>query len=226
MAFCTSCGANIADTAEFCTGCGAKQAARTAPPTSTGTAVQPVPGATPQPSGSGLKVVLIAVGLICGILVLLTMIVGLIGWRIARHSRVVTTKDGARIETPFGKIESTENTEEAIKNIGVDVYPGAKATKGASIVQFGNMKTASAIFETNDSPEQVANFYREKLPNAIANTSDQSGYSIVSNQNGHMVSIHIQARGGTTRIEIANVSGMKNMPNMPNASGTPPTTTQ
>ena len=226
MAFCTSCGANIADTADFCTTCGAKQAGRAALSTSSAAAVQPVPGATPQQSGSGLKVVLIAVGLICGILVLLTIIVGLIGWRVARHSRVITTKDGARIETPFGKIESTENTEEAIKNLGVDVYPGAKVTKGASVVEFGTMKTASAIFETNDPPDQVANFYREKFPNAIANTADQSGYSIVSNQNGHMVSIHIQARGGTTRIEIANVSGMKNMPNVPNVPSNPPTTTQ
>lgn len=223
MAFCTSCGANIADTADFCTACGAKQTGRAAQPASSATAVQPAPGVAPQKSGSGLKVVLIAVGLICGILVLLTIIVGLVGWRVARHSRVITTKDGARIETPFGKIESTENTEEAIKNLGVDVYPGAKVTKGASVVEFGSMKTASAIFETNDAPDQVANFYREKFPNAIANTTDQSGYSIVSNQNGHMVSIHIQARGGATRIEIANVSGMKNMPNLPSS---PQTTTQ
>ena len=226
MAFCTSCGANIADTADLCTTCGAKQTGRAAQPTSSAAAAQPVPGATPQKSGSGLKVVLIAVGLLCGILVLLTIIVGLIGWRVARHSRVITTKDGARIETPFGKIESTENTEEAIKNLGVDVYPGAKVTKGASVVEFGTMKTASAIFETNDPPDQVASFYREKFPNAIANTADQSGYSIVSNQNGHMVSIHIQARGGATRIEIANVSGMKNMPNVPNVPSNPPTTTQ
>ena len=223
MAFCTSCGANIADTADFCTACGAKQAGRAVQAASTGTAVQPALGATPQKSGSGLKIVLIAVGLICGILVLLTIIVGLVGWRIARHSRVVTTRDGSRIETPFGKVETTENTEQAVKNIGVDVYPGAKATKGASVVQFGGMTTASAVFETSDPPEQVANFYREKFPNAMANTNDQSGYSIVSSANNRMVSIHIQARGGVTRIEISNISGMKNVPNMPS---NPPTTTQ
>ncbi|HZU45401.1 MAG TPA: zinc-ribbon domain-containing protein [Terriglobales bacterium] len=223
MAFCTSCGANIADTADFCTACGAKQAGRAVQAASTGTAVQSALGATPQKSGSGLKIVLIAVGLICGILVLLTIIVGLVGWRIARHSRVVTTRDGSRIETPFGKVETTENTEQAVKNIGVDVYPGAKATKGASVVQFGGMTTASAVFETSDPPEQVANFYREKFPNAMANTNDQSGYSIVSSANNRMVSIHIQARGGVTRIEISNISGMKNVPGMPS---NPQTTTQ
>jgi hypothetical protein len=224
MAFCTSCGANIADTAEFCTNCGAKQAGRAVQPSASAPPpVQPVPGATPQKSGSGLKFVLIAVALICGIIVLCAAIIGIVGWRVARHSRVITTKNGSRIETPFGKVETTENTEEAVKNIGVDVYPGAKATKGASVVQFGGMTTASAVFETSDPPDQVASFYREKFPNAMANTSDASGYSIVSSANNHMISIHIQRRSGVTRIEISNISGMKNMPNMPS---NPQTTTQ
>lgn len=223
MAFCTSCGANIADTAEFCTNCGAKQAGRTPQPTAPPVAARsttPAPGAPVQASGSGLKVVLIVVGLICGIVILCVAIVGVIGWRVARHSRVITTKDGARIETPFGKVETTENTEEAVKNIGVDVYPGAKATKGASVAQFGGMTTASAIFETSDPPDQVANFYRERLPNAMANTADRNGYSIVSSANNHMISIHIQARGGVTRIEISNISGVKGMPNVPSPPST------
>jgi len=223
MAFCTSCGANIADTADFCTGCGAKQPGRIAPAASVAPSTQPGVATTPQQSGGGLKVVLIAVGLICGILFLCAAIIGVLGWRFARHTRVITTKNGARVETPFGKVETTENTEEAVKNLGVDVYPGAKATKGASVVQFGGMTTASAIFETSDSPEQVASFYREKFPNAMANTGDQSGYSIVSTENNHMISVHIQGRGGVTRIEISNISGMKNMPNMPRS---PETSTQ
>ncbi|HJT55227.1 MAG TPA: zinc-ribbon domain-containing protein, partial [Ktedonobacteraceae bacterium] len=132
MAFCTSCGANIADTATSCTSCGAKVTSPAAQ--RSGVVAQPAYQGSPAPrSGGGLKVVLIVLGLICGIIILVTAIIGLVGWRIAHHSRVITTKDGARIETPFGKIESTENTDEAIKNLGVDVYPGAKATKGASI---------------------------------------------------------------------------------------------
>ena len=211
MAFCTSCGANIADTATFCTSCGAKV---TSPAAQTpGAAAQPAYPGSPQPkSGGGLKIVLLALGLLFGIIILVSAILGVVGWRIARHSRVVTTKDGARIETPFGKIESTENSEEVIRNLGVDVYPGAKATKGASVVKFGNMKTASAIFETSDSPDQVAEFYRGKFPDAMANVSDESGHSIVSSDKDHMVTIHIQAHSGVTRIEISNVSGMKNMP--------------
>lgn len=219
MAFCTSCGANIADTAEFCTSCGAKTSAPAARSTAGGAVAQPaLQTSTPQPSGSGLKIVLIALGLICGIVILMAAIIGVVGWRIAHHSRVVTTRNGARIETPFGKIESTENTDEAIRNLGVDVYPGAKVTKGASAVQFGNMKTASAVFETSDSPEQVADFYRAKFPNAMVSATDQNGHSIVSTDNDHMVTIHIQARGGVTRIEIANVSGMKGMPRAPQTS--------
>jgi len=211
MAFCTSCGANMADTATFCTSCGAKA---TSPAAQTGGAVaQPAyQGSSTPKSGGGLKIILIVLGLLFGIIILITAVIGLVGWRIAHHSRVITTKDGARIETPFGKIESTENSEEAIKNLGVEVYPGAKATKGASVVQFGNMKTASAVFETNDSPDQVAEFYRGKFPNAMANVSDESGNSIVSSDRDHMVTIHIQGHNGVTRIEISNVSGMKNMP--------------
>ncbi len=213
MAFCTSCGANIADTAQFCTSCGAKVTSPVAQ--AGGVAAQPGLQPTAQKSGGGLKIVLIVLGLICGIIILMVAVVGLVGWRIAHHSRVVTTKDGARIETPFGKIESTENTEQAIHDLGVDVYPGAKVSKGAAVVQFGNMKTASATFETNDSPDQVAEFYKSKFPNALASTSDQNGYSIVSNDGGHMITVHIQARGGATRIEIANISGMKGMPQVP-----------
>ena len=113
-----------------------------------------------------------------------------------------------RVETPFGTVESTQNSDEAARNIGVDVYSGARALKSsAGAVTFGGMMTAGAEFETSDAPEKVAEFYKQKFPGAMVSTQGDDQYSIVSNEKNRVVTINIESQDGKTRINIANVTG-------------------
>jgi len=151
---------------------------------------------------------LIVVAVIIGLGILGMVTSAFFAWRIAKHTHISSRGDKVRVETPFGTVESTQNSDEAARNIGVDVYPGARALKSsAGAVTFGGMKTAGAEFETSDAPEKVAEFYKQKFPGAMVSTQGDDQYSIVSNEKNRVVTINIESQDGKTRINIANVTG-------------------
>ncbi|HYK50066.1 MAG TPA: zinc ribbon domain-containing protein, partial [Terriglobales bacterium] len=145
MAFCNSCGATLDGGAKFCTKCGATQPAGRA---SSATPSSPVSSstattATPQ-SSNALKVILIVVAVIVGLGILGVAAVSFIGYRIATHTRVRNQDGNVRVETPFGTVQSTTDPDEAARNLGIDLYPGAAVVKGTtSNMNMGNMHTAA-----------------------------------------------------------------------------------
>lgn len=199
MAFCNSCGTTLEAGTKFCNKCGA---------VASGSAVSPAaPSAAPGQSSGALKIVLIVVG----VLVLL-FIVGIgasvfIGWRIARHTRVQNRNGDVRVETPFGTVETTQDADEAVRNLGIDLYPGAHVIHGStSRMSIGGMHTVAADLESSDSADKVADFYRSKFPNANFSSLNNGHYSIVSTDKKTMITINIEPRGDTTRIHIANIT--------------------
>src|SRR5229473_3950754 len=188
MAFCNKCGANLESGTRFCNKCGTAVLASTLPPTgpsATASSVPPAPATVPAPpseGGGALKVVLIVVGVIVLIGVLGVASIGFFAWRVARSSHVRQEGDRVKVETPFGTVESTKDPETAVRNLGVDLYPGAQVMKsGAASANFGGVHTASANFATADSVDKVASFYKAKFPNAMVTTSDEKHCTIVSN---------------------------------------------
>jgi hypothetical protein len=164
--------------------------------------------ASPPKTSSGLKTFLIVVGVVIALGILGTVAATLVGLHIARRTHVTQKGDRVRVETPFGTVTSTEDPEEAARNLGVDIYPGARALKSdAASVAVGGMKTVSAEFQTSDSPEKVFEFYKHKFPDANVTKSDQQHYTIVSTNRGSIVTINIEASGGETHFHIANVVG-------------------
>ena len=202
MPFCNSCGNNLESGAKFCPKCGAAQAV------TTGAAAVPVaPPAQPQ-SNSALKVILIVVVavVVLGILAIGTVL--FVGLRIARHTRVENRDGKVRVESPFGTVETATNPADVTRDLGVDVYPGARAVNGKSAnVTIGGMHTVAAEFETDDSADKVAQFYQSKFPNANVSSSTEGQTTIVSTANGKMVTITIDAEGSGARIHITDVSG-------------------
>lgn len=169
----------------------------------------PIPPPQPQSaqSSSGLKTVLIVVGALFAIFLVGICATAIIGWRIAKRTHV-TEKDGnVRVETPFATVESNDDPDAAVHNLGIEVYPGAKALKGtASVAIIGEMHTASAEFETNDSPDKVAQFYKSQMPNANFVSSQGDHYAIVTTDKKNMITVNIEPQDGKTRIHIANVT--------------------
>jgi hypothetical protein len=201
MAFCNSCGTTLDSGAKFCAKCGAVIAG--APATS------PVatPSAPPQ-GNNAVKIILIVVAVIVGLGIIGSVAATFIGLRIARHTHVTQDGKHVKVETPMGTVESSENAEDAVKNIGVDVYPGAQVMQhDAANVNVAGMHTVAVNLQTDDPPEKVAEFYKSQLPHANVNVSDDKHYTIVSTHNKNLVTVNIGPEDGKTVINIASVSG-------------------
>lgn len=218
MAFCNACGTNIVPGTRFCSKCGAAILASTLPPatqspgaTGSSTPVPPIPGtvaAPPPTSGGGaLKVILIVVGVVVLLGVLGIASLAFFGWQVARHAHVQHDGDNVKVDTPFGTVESTKDPQEAARNIGVDLYPGAEVLKdGSASVTFGSVHTVTLSSESTDSADKVCSFYKPKFPNAMVMSSDSSSCTIVSNDGGNNITVKARTDGDKTRIVISHIS--------------------
>ena len=204
MAFCNSCGATLDAGAKFCNKCGKTQpGAAAATPVFT-----PAAPGVPQKSSSALKIILIVVAVIVVFGILAVGAFSFFAYRIARHSRVHNENGNVRVETPFGTVNTTTDPDEAARNLGIDVYPGAEVVKGTtSDMTMGNMHTAAADFETSDPVGTVAEFYKSKVPNANVVSSTGDHYAIISTDKKNMLTINIEPKNGRTRIHISKISG-------------------
>jgi hypothetical protein len=202
MAFCNSCGAQLTEGTRFCSKCGAPITGTPAAPA--GASSTP---ATTAGSSNALKTILIIVGAIVLIGIVGIASLTFIGMRLARHSRVTQEGEHVKVETPFGTAETSKDPEDAAKELGVDVYPGADPQKeGASTATFGRVRTVSAAFQSDDSVDKVCAFYRSKFPNATVSTSDQNRCTIVSNDPPNMITINVEPSGDGSKFQIASVS--------------------
>ena len=203
MAFCNSCGATLDTGAKFCNKCGTTQ------PGGAAASVTPVlTPASPQKSSSALKIILIVVAVIVVLGILAIGTVSFIGYRIAKRSRIHNENGNVRVETPFGTMNTSTDPDEAARNLGIDLYPGAEVVKGTtSNMTMGAMHTATADFETGDPVSAVGEFYKSRLPSANVVSSSGDRYAIISTDKKNMLTINIEPKDGKTRIHIARVSG-------------------
>jgi hypothetical protein len=220
MAFCNSCGTSLASGTRFCNKCGAPVLASSpvsainppvTPPAGSGPSTIPVPQTVPAPAqasgGGAVKVILIVVGVIVVVGVLAAASVGFFVWRIAHHARIRHDGDNVKIETPFGTVQTTKDPQQAARDLGIDAYPGAEVLKeGSSSATFGGVHTASLSFETTDSVDKVCSFYKPKFPKAMVVSSQADQCSIVSNDQGNMITVSARAEGDKTKIAISKVS--------------------
>jgi hypothetical protein len=207
MAFCNSCGANIAPGTRFCNKCGAAVLTSSPAPAAATSAPPAVSSPAPASGGGALKAILIVVGVIVLFIILGVTSIAFFAWRVAHHARVRHDGDNVKVETPFGTVETTKDPQDAARNLGVDLYPGAEVLKEGSVsMTFGTVHTAALNFETSDSVDKVCSFYKPKFPNATVVTSEADQCTIVSNDHKNMITINAKIQSGKTRIVITNVS--------------------
>jgi hypothetical protein len=210
MAFCNSCGATLAAGTKFCNKCGATvSAAPAAAPVMSAPASGPA--AAPSKGGSSaLKIILIIVAVIVVIGIVGVASIGFIGYRIAKSTHVHQENGEVKVDTPFGKVETSSDPSSVAKDLGVDLYPGADMQKnGTATATFGNIHTVSAAFTTTDSLDKVCAFYKERFPNAMVSNADSSHCSFMSNDQKNMITVNAQSSGDTVKVQISNVSKTK-----------------
>lgn len=225
MAFCTSCGAQIADGVKFCTSCGAAQTSTSqpavspaAPASAAATAAAAPAAATAQPApkkGSGLKIVLIVLGIIFALILL--VIVGVVGTgvyfahKLKQSVNVTQNGDTATISTPMGEIGGSTDTDKVLEQLGSDlIYPGATPLKeGTSSGTFAGITAVNAFFESSDSVDQVAEFYHSKYPKATLAGSAPEGRTLIFNTDKGTVTVVVKEDAGKTKITVSRIEGKK-----------------
>ena len=199
MAFCTACGARMDNTAGVCPKCGANAAA------SVPSAVSPQDTpAMRQPAGrNALSIVLIVVAVVIAFGILAT--VGTVFALKRMAHRVRTGPNSTVITTPFGSVTADDPAVVA-KQLGVDVYPGARGIKGSAAVGIGGMQVAAAKFESDAAPDKILEFYQRRYPKAALRVIGANNSMVFSTDQG-MVTIKVSSRGDGSLLEIARVSG-------------------
>jgi len=212
MAFCNKCGTEITSGTRFCSKCGAPilasgfqaTAPTPSPSAQTGPPIPPPP--SPAGSSNALKIVLIIIGVILIIGVLGIGTLTFVGLRIAKHTHVKQEGEHVKVETPFGTVESTKDPEQAARDLGIDIYPGAEVRKnGAASATLGNLHTVNAEFESTDSADKVCSFYKSRFPNATVDTSDQNHCTIVSTAPPNVITINVDSTDEGSRFQISSV---------------------
>jgi len=215
MAFCNKCGTTITQGTRFCSKCGAPILASAfpvgSPAASASSSNQPAtaapPPTPPQGSSNALKIVLIIVGVILVIGVLGVGALTFVGLRIAKHTHVKQEGEHVKVETPFGTVESTKDPEQAAKDLGIDIYPGAEVRQnGAASATLGNLHSVNAEFESDDPVDKVCSFYKSKFPNATVNTSDEHHCTIVSALPPNVITINVEPNGDGSRFQVSSVA--------------------
>lgn len=200
MTFCNSCGASLSPGTQFCNKCGTAVAGGPSTP------AVPPPPVTPTGGSGALKIILIVVAVIVGIGILGVATVGIVGYRIAKSAHVRQHGDRVQVDTPFGTF-SANDPEQAAKDLGVEIYPGAQVQKsGTATATFGSVHTVTANFESQDPLDKVCDFYKSKFPSATVTSADQNHCTIVSSDQGNSVSVNIESSGDVTKFQIATVT--------------------
>jgi hypothetical protein len=157
-----------------------------------------------------MRIILIVVAVIVGSAILALAGAGFIAWKVAHGTRIQQRGDKVRVESPFGTVEANNNPEEAARRLGVDIYPGARTvSSGAGTVNVGGMKTVAAEFESEDPPQKVAWFYRDRFPHATVSESQADHYAIVSTTSRGLTTVTVEPQDGKTHIHIAVVSNKR-----------------
>ncbi len=204
MAFCNSCGATLDAGAKFCSKCGTTQPAA---PGAAATPATPAAAAPGKGGSSALKIILIIVAVIVGIGIIGASVIGYGIYRVAKGTHVEERNGKVRVETPFGKVESSTDPDAAAREIGVAMYPGAQMSKnGSASMTIGGIHTTTAMLETDDAPNVVADFYRSRMPNAHYSSNQGDNYSMMTGDKDDMTTVNIQGYEGRTRIQISRVT--------------------
>jgi len=212
--YCPNCGAQINPGGKFCQACGTPTPQASGPSPGQYAYQQPTPQAPPK-SGGALKVVLIVLAVIIALGAV--GIIGAVYWvkRAVEHAKIETGSDG-KAEVSFGGVKISAGNTVTEEQLGVPIYPGAKAGQGAGGITMAKGEGKSvfiggATFTTDDSVEQVAEFYKNKLGDTAMKIENYQGskqgvvFKIVSKE--ALRTITISNNGNDpTNIVIANVA--------------------
>ena len=203
--FCTKCGNSLDSGARFCNRCGtvateagpsqAPVSQAYAPPAAGASQPAAATGAPPPPppqkSTSAVKIILIVLGIFVGMGILAGAAVIFGIWGISRAVKVDESGEKVSITTPMGNM-TVDNAPVTEAELGIPIYPGAEGEQGNLRIGTAKGSMGTFIFRTSDSPQQVIDFYRAKLPEKTDYMVTEQGGVITSSPSeneGYMITV-------------------------------------
>lgn len=148
-----------------------------------------------------------AVVVLLGILALGGMMY--IGYRASRAVKVDEAGKSVTIETPGGPVTFSEKTACTREIPGVPIYPGAKVTDSGDEFTVGGKGTVTnAEYETTDSLDQVAAFYREQFGSKVHSmqSKEEAIFHMAREDAMTTVSITRDQENAVTRIAVSRIA--------------------
>jgi hypothetical protein len=201
MAFCNSCGATIDGGTKFCNKCGAA-----APVAAASVPVASAPPAAQSGGGGAIKIILIVVAVIVGLGILGFGTAAFFIHRAISRTHIEERNGKVKIDSPYGSVNTSDDSSDVSSEMGVAMYPGADVVKGtASSMDIGSLHTVTVQLQTDDSPSTVAAYYKEKLTNVSYSGNQGDHYTMMAGDKSDMTTLSIGTTEGKTRIQISKM---------------------
>lgn len=186
---CLHCQAEIPAGAQFCPGCGLRTPAQ-----------EGSGAAASRPAWGGRKVVMWF--LLTSLVLAAVFLAGVLYF--VRHTTIVTTtKNGGRVESPFGVLSNTKNPEQLAHSLGLDVYPGATGMQGTQ-VDISNSIIVSLQFQSADPAPRIISFYHVRYPDAAVKAT-KDGLRLVQLNPRDTLTIEALPDSQGTRIRVSDI---------------------
>jgi hypothetical protein len=181
------------------------------PPIPPGAAVGTATAPARSGGGNALKIILMILG---GMFLIAVLVVGagvfFVKKKIDQAKDSIQTDSAGNVtsmDTPFGKLEASQDAEKILKDLDIPLYPNAKqAEGGTSSMTINNTTISNVQLESSDSMEQVMEFYKGLYPDANIMDTPESKMISLGEQDKRMLIITISKNEitGMTGIHIAN----------------------
>ncbi|GEM_PF-996693 len=176
------------------------------------------PRSSAEPSTG--RLVVIAAGVLAGIVVLTLGGLGIVSYLFVSRIHVARTQRGRggnaalRIETPLGSVRVDKQDSVDPKLLGIPLYPGAVVVPGEAggarvdlDLDFADksFRVAAVQMETSDPMDKVVSFYRSEASDFALRFESHGHAEFRSSRGGIKKVIGIAAQHGKTRISLANI---------------------
>lgn len=190
---CPQCEAELPARAQYCPTCGVRLAHTPVPP--------PLP--EPRRRWAGRKFV------IWFLVIAAAFAASFLGgvFYFIRHTTIVTaSKNGGRVEAPFGVLSQSHDPAQLAHSLGLDPFPGATAVSGTQ-AEMNHSIIVSIEYRSAARPRQIISYYHVRYPDASVRRTG-NGLTLVQLNPRDTMTIAAEpesSHGRTTRILVSDI---------------------
>ncbi|MGH9468118.1 MAG: hypothetical protein ACRD1Y_12270 [Terriglobales bacterium] len=120
------------------------------------------------------------------------------------HTTIVTaSKNGGRVEAPFGVLSESHNPAQLAHSLGLPLYPGATGIRGTQ-AELNHSIVVSFEFHSTAAPRAIIHYYHIRYPDASVRRSG-AGLTLVQMNPRDTMTLVAEPAGKFTRILVSDI---------------------